>query len=59
MPPAIDALAGKRALAETGLPSRYEQILPLASNGLAIARIARKLQLPEAEVSMVLRLNAV
>ena len=58
MTPAIDALAEIKVPSATDLPSRYNQILPLATSGLAIAKIARELHLPEAEVSMVLRLNA-
>lgn len=38
--------------------SAYDQVLPLAHNGLSVAAIARQLQLPEAEVGMVIRVNA-
>ena len=38
--------------------SSYDQILPMAHEGIAVATIARQLQLPEAEVCMVMRLNA-
>lgn len=38
--------------------SAYEQVLPLAHNGLGVAAIARQLKLPEAEVGMVMRINA-
>lgn len=58
MPLAIDAAVEKEPLNLTSRPSRYEQILPMATSGMGIARIASQLQLPEAEVSMVLRLNA-
>ncbi len=37
--------------------SSYARILPMAHNGIAVATIARQLQLPEAEVSLVMRLN--
>lgn len=36
----------------------YDRILPMAHDGIAMVKIARQLQLPEAEVDMVLRLNA-
>ncbi|MBC2742072.1 MAG: DUF2802 domain-containing protein [Desulfosarcina sp.] len=36
----------------------YDQILPMARNGITVSKIASQLQLPEAEVSMVMRLNA-
>ncbi|MBR9985562.1 MAG: hypothetical protein KFF68_06595 [Desulfosarcina sp.] len=38
--------------------SSHDQILPMAHEGIAVATIARQLQLPEAEVCMVMRLNA-
>ena len=38
--------------------STYDQVLPMANDGMAVATIARQLRLPEAEVSMVMRLNA-
>jgi hypothetical protein len=39
-------------------PSSYDQILPMARQGIAPSTIARQLKLPEAEVAMVMRLNA-
>jgi len=36
----------------------YERVIPMARSGMDAADIARQLQLPEAEVSMVMRLNA-
>ena len=36
----------------------YEQILPMAQDGINASAIARRLQLSEAEVSFVMRLNA-
>jgi hypothetical protein len=36
----------------------YERIIPMARSGMDTTDIARQLQLPEAEVSMVMRLNA-
>ena len=42
----------------TSYPSSYDQIIPMAHEGIAVATIARQLQLPEAEVCMVMRLNA-
>jgi len=36
----------------------HERILPMARNGETVSAIAQQLKLPEAEVSMVIRLNA-
>lgn len=36
----------------------YEQVLPLAQNGATVEGIARQLDLSEAEVSLVMQLNA-
>ena len=36
----------------------HERILPMARNGETVSAIAQQLRLPEAEVSMVIRLNA-
>lgn len=55
---AIDALQASAEPAATHLLFAYDQILPMANDGMAITTIARQLQLPEAEVSMVMRLNA-
>ena len=38
--------------------TEYEQILPLAQDGMDIATIAHRLRLSETEVSLVMRLNA-
>ena len=55
--PAMDAFqTDVGSIAEDSLSS-YEQILPLVRDGITVATIARKLQLPEAEVSMIKRLN--
>ncbi len=40
------------------LQTAYEQVLPLAENGTSIKTIARRLDLSEAEVSLVMRLDA-
>jgi hypothetical protein len=39
-------------------PTEYEQILPMVQNGIDTSTIARRLRLSEAEVSLVMRLNA-
>jgi hypothetical protein len=39
-------------------PTDYEQILPMAQNGMNTSTIAGRLRLSEAEVSLVMRLNA-
>jgi hypothetical protein len=38
--------------------TKYARVLPLARKGAAADAIARQLHLPEAEVAMILRLNA-
>jgi hypothetical protein len=40
------------------LQSAYGQVLPLAKNGTPIEAIARQLDLSEAEVTLVMRLEA-
>ena len=39
-------------------PSSHDQILPMVRDGIAVATIARQLQLTETEVCMVVQLNA-
>jgi hypothetical protein len=39
-------------------PSPHERILPMAGSGVSVAAIARQLQLSEAEVATMVRLNA-
>jgi hypothetical protein len=58
MTDAIDALQAEVNPAPTQRHSSYDQILPMAHDGIAVANIARQLELPEAEVSLVMRLNA-
>ena len=55
---AMDASPAASAPVSTSHRSSYDRILLLARNGIAVATIARQLQLPETEVSMVMRLNA-
>ena len=57
MPEAVDAFQAAAMPVPTAGPSTYDQILPMARDGIAVASIARQLQLPEAEISMVMRLN--
>lgn len=58
MTEAIDALPAAAVTVATNRSSSYDRILPMANDGVAVATIARQLQLPEAEVCMVMRLNA-
>jgi hypothetical protein len=58
MTEAIDAFQAAAVPAATHRPPSYDQILPLAQNGMAVATIAHQLQLPKEEVSMIMRLNA-
>ena len=55
---AVDDLQAAPKPVATSHSSSYDQILPLANDGMAATTIARQLRLPEAEVSMVIRLNA-
>ena len=55
---AIDAFQAEANRVSDNGQSSCDQILPMARNGIAVPKIARQLQLPEAEVAMVLRLNA-
>ncbi len=54
---AVDAFQTESMPISDDGQSPYEGILPMARDGIAVATIARKLQLPEAEVAMVKRLN--
>jgi hypothetical protein len=58
MTEAIDVLEEASIPASTNRPSSYDRILPMVHDGMAIENISRQLQLPEAEVSLVMRLNA-
>ena len=58
MTEAIDALPPTAVPDATNRSSPYDRILPMANDGVAVATIARQLQLPEAEVGMVMRMNA-
>ena len=58
MPEAIDALQAAATPVSIHRQATYDQILPMAHQGITVATIARQLQLPEAEVSMVMQLNA-
>jgi len=54
----IDALPAADLTVETNRSSAHDRIIPMANAGVAVPAIARQLQLPEAEVCMVMRLNA-
>jgi len=58
MTEAMDAFQTAAKPVATHRPSSDDQILPMANDGMAATTIARQLQLPEAEVCMVMRLNA-
>lgn len=58
MEEAMDASPAAAAPVSTSQYSSYDRILPMARDGIAVATIARQLQLPETEVCMVMRLNA-
>ena len=55
---AIDARDTQAAGPKRTRLSSYDQILPMARHGIAPSKIAHQLRLPEAEVAMVMRLNA-
>jgi hypothetical protein len=56
---AIDAFETASAPGSENRQSCYGRILPMAKGGMAVSKIARQLHLPEAEVVLVMRLNAV
>ncbi len=55
---AVDKFQAAAIAVSTNHHPSYDQILPMAHEGIAVATIARQLQLSEGEVSMVMRLNA-
>lgn len=55
---AVDAFQPAALPVSTSHRSTYDQILPMAHDGIAVGTIARQLKLPEAEVCMVMRLSA-
>ena len=54
----IDTHREKTVIRSGGLQRAYDQVLPLASAGTPVETIARQLDLSEAEVSLVVRLDA-
>ena len=58
IPIEIDTHHEKAAIPSEGSQRAYDQVLPLASAGTPIETIARQLDLSEAEVSLVVRLDA-
>jgi hypothetical protein len=57
MSEALDAMQAAGSSAEPSRPN-YGEVIPMARGGMNVADIARQLRLPEAEVDMVMRLNA-
>ncbi|MFO7716041.1 hypothetical protein [Desulfosarcina sp.] len=55
---AVDAYPAEAISGADDRQTPYDRILPMAQNGIAVERIARQLQLPEAEVSLVMRVKA-
>ncbi|BBO73701.1 hypothetical protein DSCW_11180 [Desulfosarcina widdelii] len=58
MAEALDAIQAAAPSPAGDPKTNYERVIPMASSGMDEADIARQLQLPEAEVSLVMRLNA-
>ena len=58
MTDATDAWQAAATPVSTGGQSSYDRILPMVRDGIAVATIARQLQLTETEVCMVVQLNA-
>ena len=54
----VDALQEVATATRDNDGSNYDQILPMARQGMTVGAISRQLHLPEAEVSMVMRLKA-
>lgn len=55
----LDALPAESKSVSAHPPSSCDRILPLVRSGMGVSTIARQLQLPEAEISMVVRLKAI
>lgn len=58
MTEALDAIQAAAPSPTGGPEPNYERVIPMARSGMDATDIARQLQLPEAEVSMVMRLSA-
>ena len=58
MTEALDAMPAAATSHDGNPEPNYERVIPMARSGMDATDIARQLQLPEAEVSMVMRLNA-
>lgn len=54
----LDALPPETIPVSSPHPSTHDRILPMVRKGMAVSAIARQLDLPEAEISLVMRLNA-
>ncbi|WP_319525254.1 hypothetical protein [uncultured Desulfosarcina sp.] len=58
MAEALDAMQAAAPSTAGNPEPDYERVMPMAHRGMDVADIARRLHLPEAEVCMVMRLNA-
>ena len=54
----IDALRDDAIAVPDNDKANYDQVLPMARQGMAASAIPRELHLPEAEVSMIMRMKA-
>lgn len=60
--PSMDEALGAYEANQVNVPengqSLYDRVLSMARSGITASKISRQLQLPEAEVSMIMRLDA-
>jgi hypothetical protein len=58
MTEALDAFQAQAVVGSDAGPALHSRIMPMARSGKTVATIARRLDLPEAEVSLVMQMNA-
>lgn len=55
---ALDAFQAEAVVGQDDGQKPHARIMPMVQNGINVSTIARRLELPEAEVSLVMRMNA-
>ena len=58
MTEALDAFQAEGVVGSDAGPELHSRIMPMARNGKTVSTIARRLDLPEGEVSLVMQMNA-
>ncbi len=59
MTEALDSFQDDAVAGSDDSQNPHAQIIPMVRNGITVSTIARRLELPEAEVSLVMQMNAV